>query len=124
MRDVNVERVLLVEPPDGRDMLKIGLEAAGFEVAVADDAETALNRATTLAPAVVIIEINLPTMDGWELARRLRQRFGSRMRLIALTSRGDPEDRDRSTTAGFDIHLVKPVPQSTVERMIRALLAA
>jgi DNA-binding response OmpR family regulator len=124
MREVNVERVLLVEQPDGRDMLKIGLEAAGFEVAVADDAETALNRATTLAPAVVIIEINLPTMDGWELARRLRQGFGSRMRLIALTSRGDPEDRDRSMAAGFDVHLVKPVPQSTVERMIRALLAA
>ena len=76
MRDVHVERVLLVEPPDGRDMLKIGLEAAGFEVAVADDAETALTHATALAPAVVIIEINLPTMDGWELARRLRQLSG------------------------------------------------
>jgi DNA-binding response OmpR family regulator len=124
MRDVHVERVLLVEQPNGRDMLKLGLEAAGFEVAVADDAETALTRATSLAPAVVIVEITLPTMDGWELARRLRQLFGSRMRLIALTSRGDPEDRDRSTAAGFDVHLVKPVSQSTVEGTIRALLAA
>jgi CheY-like chemotaxis protein len=104
MRSVNVERVLLVEQPNGRDMLKIGLEAAGFEVAVADDAETALTLATVLAPAVVIIEITLPTMDGWELARRLRQLFGSRMRLIALTSRGNPEDRDRTTAAGFDVH--------------------
>jgi DNA-binding response OmpR family regulator len=124
MRDVHVERVLLVEQPDGRDMLKVGLQAAGFEVAVADDAETALTRATTLAPAVVIIEITLPTMDGWELARRLRQLFGSRIRLTALTSLGDPEDRDRSTAAGFDIHLVKPVSQSTVAGTIRALLAA
>jgi CheY-like chemotaxis protein len=112
MRDVHVERVLLVEQPNGRDMLKLGLEAAGFEVAVADDAETALTRATSLAPAVVIIEITLPTMDGWELARRLRQLFGSRMRLIALTSRGDPEDRHRHRRrlrcppreAGFSIH--------------------
>ena len=124
MRDVHVERVLLVEPPDGRDMLKIGLEAAGFEVAVADDAETALTHATALAPAVVIIEIDLPKMDGWELARRLRQLFGSRMRLIALTSRGDPEDHARSTAAGFDVHLVKPVPQTTINQTIRALLAA
>lgn len=124
MRDVHVERVLLVEQPDGRDMLKIGLEAAGFEVDLADDAETALSTATVRAPAVVIIEIALPRMDGWELARRLRQVFGSRIRLIALTSRGDPEDYAHSTAAGFDVHLVKPVPQSTVEQTIRALLAA
>ena len=124
MRDVNVERVLLVEPPNGRDMLKLGLEAAGFETDVADDAETALSTATAQAPAVVIIEITLPRMDGWELARRLRTLFGSRIRLIALTSRGDPEDRARSIAAGFDVHLVKPVPQATVEQTIRALLAA
>jgi DNA-binding response OmpR family regulator len=124
MRDVNVERVLLVEQPNGRDMLKLGLESAGFETDVADDAETALSTATAHAPAVVIIEINLPTMDGWELARRLRTLFGSRIRLIALTSRGSPEDYARSIAAGFDVHLVKPVPQSTVEQTIRALLAA
>jgi CheY-like chemotaxis protein len=124
LRDVNVERVLLVEAPNGRDMLKIGLEAAGFEVAVADDAETALTRASTLAPAVVIIEITLPTMDGWELARRLRQLFGPRIRLIALTSRGDPEDHVRSLEAGFNVHLVKPVPPSTIQQTIRNLLAA
>ena len=124
MRDVNVERVLLVEQPDGRDMLKIGLEAAGFEVDLADDAEMALSTATARAPAVVVIEIDLPRIDGWELARQLRRLFGSRIRLIALTSRGDPEDHARSTAAGFDVHLVKPVPQSTVAQTIRALLAA
>ena len=124
MREVNVERVLLVEQPNGRDMLKLGLESAGFETDVADDAETALRIASVRRPAVVIVEINLPRMDGWELARRLRRLFGSRIRLIALTSRGDPEDYARSTVAGFDVHLVKPVPQSTVEQTIRALLAA
>jgi DNA-binding response OmpR family regulator len=124
VRDVNVERVLLVEQPNGRDMLKLGLESAGFEIDLADDAETALSAATARAPAVVIIEINLPRMDGWELARRLRQLFGARVRLIALTSRGDPEDHARSIAAGFDVHLVKPVPQATVQQTIRALLAA
>jgi two-component system, sensor histidine kinase len=124
MRDVNVERVLLVEKPNGRDMLKLGLELAGFETDVADDAEAALSAAMAHAPAVVIIEINLPRMDGWDLARRLRTLFGSRIRLIALTSRGDPKDYARSIAAGFNVHLVKPVPQSTVEQTIRALLAA
>ena len=124
MRDVNVEWVLLVEQPNGRDMLKLGLESAGFEVDLADDAETALSAATARAPAVVIMEINLPRMDGWELARRLRQLLGARVRLIALTSRGDPEDHARSMAAGFDVHLVKPVPQATVQQTIRALLAA
>ena len=124
MRGVNVERVLLVEQPNGRDMLKLGLESAGFEIDLADDAETALSAATARAPAVVIIEINLPRMDGWELARRLRQLFGARVRLIAVTSRGDPEDHARSIAAGFDVHLVKPVPQATVQQTIRALLAA
>ena len=124
MRDVNVERVLLVEQPNGRDMLKLGLEAAGYETDVADDAETALRIALVRSPGVVIIEINLPRMDGWELARRLRRHFGHRIRLIALTSRGDPEDYARSITAGFDVHLVKPVPHATIEQTIRALLAA
>ena len=124
MRDVNVGRVLLVEQPDGRDMLKIGLEAAGYEVDLADDAEMALSTAAVRAPAVVVIEIALPRIDGWELARRLRTLFGSRIRLIALTSRGAPEDHARSLAAGFDVHLVKPVPQATVEQTIRALLGA
>lgn len=124
MCEVNVERVLLVEQPNGRDMLKLGLESAGFETDVADDAETALRIASVRGPAVVIVEINLPGMDGWELARRLRMLFGSRIRLIALTSRGDSEDHLRSTAAGFDVHLVKPVPQATVAQTIRALLAA
>ena len=76
------------------------------------------------APAVVIIEINLPRMDGWDLAQRLRQVFGSRIRLIALTSRGDSEDYAQSIAAGFDVHLAKPVSQSTVAQTVRALLAA
>jgi CheY-like chemotaxis protein len=120
MREVNLERVLLVNQPNGHDRIKIGLEAAGFEADEADDAETALNIATARAPAVVIIEIHRPTMDGWALARRLRMLFGSRIRLLALTSRGDPEDRARSRAAGFDldVYLVKPVPLSPVEQVM------
>jgi CheY-like chemotaxis protein len=92
MLELHAERVLLVEQPDGRDMLKLALEYAGLEVDVAHDGESALVIAAERGPAVVILDINLPRMDGWEVARRLRQHMGSRVRLIALTSRGDPED--------------------------------
>jgi DNA-binding response OmpR family regulator len=124
MCEVYAERVLLVEQPDGRDMLKLALEHAGFEVDVANDGESALPIAARRRPAVVIVDINLPRMDGWELGRRLRQQAGPQIRLIALTSRGEPEDQMRSTAAGFHVHLVKPVRPPEVEQMIRVLLAA
>ena len=124
MPELHVERVLLVEAPDGRDMLKLALEDVGFEVDVADDGERALAIAATRAPAVVIVDILLPGMDGWEVARRLRDVYGAAIRLVALTSLGDPEDRARSAAAGFDVHLVKPVQPGQVHDTIRQLLAA
>ena len=78
------------------------LEHAGFEVDVASEGESALMIAAARAPAVMIVDI----------------------RLIALTSRDDPQDRARSIAAGFDVHLVKPVHPAAVEQTIRALLAA
>jgi len=122
--EVNADRVLIVEAPNGRDMLKLGLEAAGFAVDVADDGEKGLGIATPRAPAVVVIDITLPRMNGWELARQLRQAFGPHIRLIALTSRDAPEDHARSRGAGFDVHLVKPIPPAGVDETIRRLLAA
>ena len=116
-------RVLLVEEqPDGRDMLRFALEHAGYRVDTAYDEETGLLTAAAHAPEVVIIDINPPTLNGWTFARLLRQVFGRRVRLIALTSRGDPEDRERSRFAGFDLHLVKPVAPVQVQRVIQRLL--
>jgi CheY-like chemotaxis protein len=124
MRELHMERVLLVEPPDGRDLLKWALEESGFEVDLANDGETALTIAGARAPAVVITDIFLPGMDGWQLAHRLRRAYGATMRLVALTSLGDPEDRARSAAAGFNVHLVKPVRPGKVHDTIRNLLAA
>ena len=124
MPELHAERVLLVEQPDGRDMLKVALEHVGFEVDFANDGESALTIAAARAPAVIIVDIVLPGMDGWELAQRLRDVYGAAIRLVALTSLGDPEDRAKSAAAGFDVHLVKPVQPGKVRDTIRHLLAA
>ena len=86
--------------------------------------ETALSIAAARAPAVVIADIILPGMEGWELAHRLRRVYGAAMRLVALTTLGDPEDRAHSATAGFNVHLVKPVRPGKVHDTILNLLAA
>ena len=124
MLDIQAGGVLLVEPLDGRDLLKWALEENGFEVDVASDGESALAMAETRAPAVVVADIILPGMDGWELACRLRRAHGAAMRLVALTSLADPEDRARSAAAGFNVHLVKPIRPGKVKDAIRHLLAA
>jgi hypothetical protein len=73
-------------------------------------------------PTVALLDIGLPVMDGYELARRLRELPGlEQLRLIALTGYGQPSDRERSRAAGFDEHLVKPVRVERVQAAIDAL---
>jgi CheY-like chemotaxis protein len=124
MPELHCERVLLVERPNGRDMLKRALEHVGFDVDVADTGEQALLIVAARRPAVVISDIDLPIMNGWQLAEALRARFGRRIRLVALTSRDERADRQRSEAAGFDVHLVKPAAPELVHSTIRDLLIA
>jgi CheY-like chemotaxis protein len=60
-------------------------------------------------PEIALVDVGLPGLDGYEVARRLRAAMGRSVRLIALTGYGQPEDRERAFDAGFDLHLVKPV---------------
>jgi DNA-binding response OmpR family regulator len=116
-------RVLVIERPKGRDRLTQGLEMAGYQVDVADDGEAALIVAATRTPAAAIIDLNVPIIDGWLLAESLRYVFGDRIRLIALTSRDEPEEHERSRAAGFDTHLMKPVSANRAHQALRQLLA-
>jgi len=104
-------RVLLVD--DHEEAVKaLGtlLELWGHEVRVALDGPSALDAAGELRPELVLLDIGLPEMDGWEVARRLRQLPGAAGAvLVALTGYGQRADRERSREAGFDHHLVKPV---------------
>lgn len=124
MSELHVGRVLLVEQPDGRDILKLVLEHAGFAVDLANDGESGLRLAAARAPAVVVVDVVLPRMDGWELAQRLRKMYGAAIRLIALTNLGEAEDRAQRVPACFDVHLVKPAQPGTVRDTIWHLLKA
>jgi signal transduction histidine kinase/CheY-like chemotaxis protein len=91
------------------DTLKVLLELEGFVVRIANDGATALTVAEEFIPDVLILDIGLPGMDGFEVARQLRSRPESRNAvLIALTGYGEAESRLRSQQAGFDHHVVKP----------------
>jgi signal transduction histidine kinase/ActR/RegA family two-component response regulator len=113
-------RVLVVDDNvDAAELLAEVLELDGHEVAVVHDGLAALERVDTFAPEVIFLDIGLPGMDGYEVARRVRLRpEGQRPRVVALTGYGQASDRQRSREAGFDTHLVKPAALDTVRALV------
>ena len=94
----------------------------GHEVRLAHDGPEALVEAAAFDPEVVLLDIGLPTMDGYEVARRLRADPATAgAALIALTGWGQQDDRRRSREAGFDHHLVKPVDHDVLEQLLAGL---
>jgi CheY-like chemotaxis protein len=92
---------------DGADSLALLLAALGHRVAVARTGPEVLAAAARDRPDAVVMELRLPDLDGWEVARRLRA-GGCPARLVAVTTHGRPADRERSRAAGIDVHLLKP----------------
>jgi PAS domain S-box-containing protein len=113
-------RVLLVEDNvDAADSLTILLELLGHDVRVAYDGLAALDAVRAGVPDVVLLDIGLPGLDGYEVARRIRGLAGAeRVVLIALTGYGRDEDRARTQAAGFDLHLVKPVDPDALQGVV------
>jgi len=103
--------VLLIEDnDDGREMMATMLGSYGYPVLQARDGLEGVKLATDAMPNVALVDIGLPGIDGYEVARRLRKEAGTRdIRLIALTGYGLAEDQRRVLEAGFDLHMVKPV---------------
>lgn len=117
-------RVLVVDDNvDAAHSLATWLELNGHQVHVAHDGAAALEMATAERPEVVVLDIGLPVMNGFDVARRLREQRGDAPTplLIALTGWGQPEDRRRSFEAGFDAHLVKPVEPTALDELLRSL---
>jgi CheY-like chemotaxis protein len=112
-------RVLIVEDnQDSRDMLRHVLELAGHEVHEAEDGASGVERALALHPFAVVVDVGLPGLDGYEVARRIRASDLRDVLLLALTGYGQAEDRRRSREAGFDVHLTKPVdPGALLDRL-------
>jgi len=117
-------RILVVDDnEDAADLLASALEIMGYTARVAHDGPEALKLAAEFDPDLALLDIGLPVMDGYELARRLHDDPGlRRVPLVAVTGYGQPADRQRSEDAGFDAHLVKPVDLDRVASLIRQLL--
>jgi PAS domain S-box-containing protein len=116
-------RVLLVDDnADSADGLGILLELQGHEVRVAYDGPTALENARQFRPHVALLDIGMPSMDGYELARRLRATPETKdVLLVAMTGWGQDEDHRKSREAGFAHHLVKPFEPAALEKLLADL---
>src|SRR5262249_50305150 len=113
-------RILIVDDhPDVTRSLARLLRLSGHEVRTALDGPTALGELSSYSPEIVLLDIGLPGMDGYELAQSIRKRPGTEsIVLIALTGYGQDEDRRGSHEAGFDHHLVKPVDPDALLSMV------
>ena len=116
-------RVLLVDDnADSSEPLSLLLQTKGFETRVSVDGEEALGIADDFLPDCVLLDLGLPGMDGYEVARQLRLRpYGADLVLVALTGWAGREVRSRAADAGFDYHLVKPVNWEELERIVESV---
>jgi CheY-like chemotaxis protein len=116
-------RVLVVDDNiDAADSTAMLLSLDGYDTHSVHSAHAALETATSFKPDVVLLDIGLPEMDGYDVARRLRALSeGAPAAIIALTGYGQPSDRHRATQAGFDEFLVKPVEPGVLNGLLKAL---
>ena len=122
---VNAPRLLLVEDNAmNRDMLSRRLQRAGFDTLLAQDGAQALEQIAAQRPGLVLLDMNLPIVDGWSVCRRVRANPQLRdIPIIALTAHAMAEDRDRALAAGCDDYATKPIDFPALLNKIRDLLA-
>lgn len=115
--------ILLVEDNElNRDMLSRRLIRNGHEVALALDGQEAVDKALTGAPDIVLMDLSLPVIDGWEATRRIRAAIGGTLPIVALTAHAMSGDRERALAAGCDDFDTKPVDLPRLLGKIEALL--
>ena len=110
--------LLVDDNVDAASNLAALLRLSGHEVRVAHDGETALRLHREAPAEVVLLDIGMPGMDGYETARRLRAQGPAGLRIVALTGYGAEADRVRARAAGFDDHLTKPVDTRALEKAL------
>jgi CheY-like chemotaxis protein len=112
-------RVLVVDDNvDSAEMLQVLLGSMGHDAQLAHDGKSAIAAAAAQKPQVVLLDIGLPDMDGYEVARQIRARQDGPMRLIALTGWSQDDTREKARDAGFDHHLTKPTEPDALERLL------
>jgi PAS domain S-box-containing protein len=119
-------RVLIVDDSeDGAESMAMLLQFAGHETFKAHDGVSALEAAKRLRPDVMLLDIGLPRMNGYEVCRRIREEpWGRTVTIVALTGWGQEEDRHRSQEVGFDAHMVKPVDVEALLKLLASLPVA
>ena len=117
------ERILIVDDNrDAAETLAVLLQLQGHEVHIAYTAREVVQRAHEVRPSIILLDIGLPELNGYEIARRLRaDPTLESVRLVAVTGYGQNEDRERARQAGFDAHVVKPVDLARLERAFSKL---
>ena len=118
--------ILIVEDnEDARETLRVLLEMNGHRVHAEPDGESGLETALRVKPPLMLVDVGLPRMDGYEIARRVRAANGWAVRptLVAITGYGQPADRTRAIEAGFDLHLPKPVEPQRILDLVAATAA-
>ena len=113
-------RILVVDDnQDSALSMAMMLSIMGHETRTAHDGESAVSSAESFLPDVVLLDIGLPKLNGYEVAQRIRENvWGQSMFLIAVTGWGQDEDRARSSEVGLNVHMVKPVEPSALERLL------
>lgn len=112
-------RILVIEDnSDIRDLLRLKLRQLGHTVDVAEDGSAGLQKLLSSPPEIALIDIGLPGIDGYEIARQARDQLGSSVYLVALTGYGQTEDRNMALAAGFDLHMTKPADFTHLQRAL------
>ncbi len=119
------QHVLVIEDnQDTRELLRMLISSFGHRVDVASDGLEGLKLALALQPDVLIVDLGLPKLDGYGVARRARAELGKPVVMIALTGYGQPEDRRRALEAGFDVHFIKPIEPTRLQRLLARTTAS
>lgn len=112
-------KILVVDDhEDVRQVLAIGLETLGHETALAGDADAALATAKEFPFEIGIFDLGMDPVDGYELARLVRERYGDKHYLIALSGYDQPSNRKAALEAGFDLHVAKPLNLDRVSSLL------
>ena len=116
-------KILVVDDNhDSALSLAMMLSIMGHDTRTAHDGESAVATAETFLPDVVLLDIGLPKLNGYEVAQRIREKsWGASMYLIAVTGWGQDEDRQRSSEVGLNLHMVKPVEPAALEKLLASL---
>jgi signal transduction histidine kinase/CheY-like chemotaxis protein len=115
------KNVLIVEDnADSRESLSVLLSLWGHEVEVAENGQRGLDLALAKTPDIAFIDVNLPDMNGYQVANQIRERLKDKVTLVALTGYGQPEDFSRTKDAGFDKHLVKPADMDALRQVFES----